>query len=159
MSKEFEVLHCSCRNIRNSFYFVNIVFRPSTNDFRGMCKLESDDWRITKATTEPEKVDEYFLNISIRRGEKVGELYQMDVKSNVDFEIDDIYKSAYIINDKQLIYNEKFDFYQYREFIMINSASDGIFNYIKELASLDSSSIFHGNQLLSSIKALDFYWD
>lgn len=169
---EFEIIHFSYRPSISKesgygWYNLNLIFRAHDNFFKNQCLKESKDWSKTEITTDVEKAKIYLDNITVEfTNEIVGEhnnepTRKVNIGNKSEYKREDVFISGYEYHmNPLLIYKEKFDVFQYREFTQMNLATKGIISYIEEIKSGPINSRFlDSSQFLSSIKALDLFWD
>jgi Golgi nucleoside diphosphatase len=168
---EFEILHFSyrpsiCEKTGHSWYILNLVFRAYDEFFIKQCLKESKEWTKIEVTTDIIKAQDYLDKLIIEftddkveyNGEKA---HKVIIDSNSEYKRDEVFIDGYEYHMNPLLkYKEKFDIFQYREFIQINPATKGIISYIEDIkASPVNSRFLDFSQFLCSIKALDLFWD
>lgn len=167
---EFEILHFShrtkiCPETGHSWYILNLIFRAHDEFFIKQCLRESSDWNKTEITCDIDKAKDYLDNIHL---EFVNDTDYSDeharkvvISSNSKYQKEEVFIQGYEYHMNPLLkYNEKFDFFQYKDYIQVNSATKGIISYIEEIKNGPVNSRFLDYcQFLCAIKALDLFWD
>lgn len=185
--KEFEILHLSHRlrwasgqkfaEILNrglgfgdeepeevpdwQYYTFNMVFR-AFGDFKEMCMVDTKDWKPGRVCIDVEKYEEYIHGLDFDFVKIEGSEYLSLEKKNTSG-ID--YKSLFVEGQEQvlstfLIYREKFDVFQYRDYLQYNPSTVGILQHLEELKNGISNGITaSSSQFYSCLKALNGFWD
>lgn len=152
------------------YYTYNLVFRAS-GEFKKICLQETQKWKETSVCIDTEKYDEYIDGIEFDFGDKetrepVGEYngepyYPLNMKNNSGIDRDSLFVKGHIENFSTfLIYIEKFDVFQFRDYLQYNPATIGILKFIDELKDGKSYGITCSyNQFYGCLKSLEFFWD
>lgn len=168
---DFEILHFSYRyrissESGYSWYILNLVFRAHEEIFKNQCLKEASEWVKTEITTDIKKANTYLDNITINfdndncdDNDKSLKLVTIGNKS--PYKREEVFISGYEHHITPLLqYNEKFNVFQYKEYIQVNEATKGIISYIDSIKNGPLNSRFLDScQFLCSIKALDLFWD
>lgn len=143
----------------------NLVFRAS-NELKEMCLKDTQKWKEGRVCIDTEKYDEYIDSISIDwnynetliNGEKC---YPVTIKSSSNIDKSSLFVNGYIENFSPfLVYHEKFDVFQFKEYLQYNPATMGILKFIDELKNDCSYGIAANySQFYSCLKALEGFWD
>lgn len=164
---DFEILHFSYRPKiwKESGYGccrVNLVFRAYEEYLFEQCMKESKEWYKTDITTDIEKAEDYLNNITIEFEEIENKKYGNVIIGNKSgYKREDVFISGYEYRMNHLLkYNEKFDTFQFNEYVQMNPATKGIITYIEHIkVGICNSRFLDSFQLLASIRALDLFWD
>lgn len=162
---EFEILHFSHKKssgIVYSWFDVNLIFRVYDDLFKKQCLKECGEWVEAELTTNLQAAEEYMNGISLEFGEITEKgTGPVIIGNKSDYDRDDVFIKGHQHQTPVLRYLEKFDAFQYREAIQVNAATKGIIAYIEELKGMnDWEARFTSScQLMSSIRAMDVFWD
>lgn len=183
MTNEFEILHHSYRLRWASgqklaqilgeddvpdwqYYTYNLVFRAK-NEFKEMCMSDTLNWKDGRVCIDTEGYDKYIdgLSMSWDREEILhadGKPYhEVKIENGSGIDRDSLFVKGKIENISPfLIYIEKFDVFQFREYLQYNPATEGILKFIDELKTGCNYGITANySQFYSCLKALEGFWD
>lgn len=182
--KDFEILHHSYRvkwasgekisqivdeEVNDWQYYVyNLVFRAS-GELKKMCIEDTKEWKKGEVCIDTEKYDEYISGIEFdwNKNENESELvngkvcYPVKFKNNSGIDRDSLLVKGYTQNISPfLIYHEKFDVFQLREYFQYHPATTGIIQLIEDLKNGYNYGIQASySQFYSAIKSLEGFWD
>ncbi len=150
------------------YYVYNLVFRASGN-LKEMCMKDTQKWKEEKVCIDTEKYDEYIRGLSLNYGELTSEklneksysYYPVEFENNSGIDRESLFVQGYLDNFSPfLIYIDKFDVFQFREYIQYNPATTGIIQFIEELKHECNYGITANySQFYSCLKALEGFWD
>jgi hypothetical protein len=168
-------------------YMINLVFRvwdPSEYSYVKQRFLdESDEWISRRVTKDKELADRYSQGLRMVNADTGKDLledwkhYKKECEENdiepdmnesfpVSFvndygiEEEDVYFTAYEKNwNNMLEYKKKFDVFRFYEYFEINPITEGIIQHIENLKVRDDRDEYYAEQLLRSLKALEYFWD
>lgn len=181
--KDFEILHHSYRVKWASgqklakildedeipdwqYYIYNLVFRAS-GEFKEMCMEDTKKWKQGRVCIDTEKYDEYINGIEFHWNKKEeenidGESYiPVKFKNNSGIDKNTLFVNGYLENISPfLVYHDKFDVFQLREYFQYHPATTGIIQMIEDLKNGRSYGIQASySQFYSCIKSLEYWWD
>jgi hypothetical protein len=182
--KSFEILHFSHRKWKSfheqGCYRINLVFRASdTDDEYYSTKQrfldECQEWKKSEIVTDLELHERYkdgLRMINKKSGKNLLEGLVSDEEKDEDglipiefvndngLEREDVYTKGYQENWGTMFqYNEKFDVFRFYEYFEINSATEGIIQYIKELKEMYNPDTYYAGQFFRATKSLELWWD
>lgn len=151
---EFTILHHSYRFKTTSnenkygkwdYIVYNLIFTAHDQYFKGMCVDLAAEWKRVLVTKDKDKADEYLLK---------------SIEEHSDAERNKIFFKAWEYQSPHLVYNEKFDVFQLRDYIQDNPATRGTIAYIEDL----KRGITYGrftpfSSLYSCVHNLQYWWD
>lgn len=184
LNREFEILHHSYRlrwasgkklaeilseeEINDWQYFTyNLVFRAS-GDLKDMCMEDSKKWKKGRVCIDPEKYDEYIFGLEFDFSRKESEVidsrtcYPVKFKNKSGIDKESLFVNGYLENFSPfLIYNEKFDVFQFREYFQYHPATVGTIKFIDEMKNGPTKYgiTSESSQFYSCLKALEGFWD
>lgn len=149
---QFAILHHSARykqttNQNGDWTFVdyNLVFSAYNVDFKKMCIDLSSEWNEKVYVQDKELANRYLL------GEGIDGLNR-----------DEIFIKGWEYQFPHLVYIEKFDVFQFRDYIQDNPVTRGIITYIDNL----KDRIVYGNKYIepysvfyACLNNLQYWWD
>jgi hypothetical protein len=183
MEKSFEILHLSVRHNPSyhdeGCYKLNLVFRVWDTDDCCYTKErfldESAEWKKTLVVTDVERAERYLSGLRMINPKTGNDLLDdwkeckeeggykplpVSFTSDSGLESEDIYITAYQHNSNGILtYNKKFDVFRFYEYFKINSVTDGIISYLRELQLKYDKDTYYAEQLLLALKSLEFWWD
>lgn len=147
------------------YYCYNLVFRAS-GELKEMCMEDTKKWKKGRVCIDTKKYDEYLNGLEINWNKKEEIIdgksyYPIGFKNNSGIDRDSLFVSGYIENFSPfLVYREKFDVFQFREYLQYHPATTGIIQLIEDLKNGRSYGIqASSSQLYSAIKSLEGFWD
>lgn len=179
----FEILHFSQRKWKSyheeGCYLINLVLRvQDTEEYYSIKDLflnHANQWRPTEIVTDIQLAEKYLTGLKVvhkytqkdlfdewenEKDEDSETTYPIEILNEEGINREDVYIKGYEHNlSPFLVYNEKFDVFRFHEFFVINSITDGIIKYIKELQELENKDDYYAHQLLRAIESLEYWWD
>jgi hypothetical protein len=157
---EFEITHHSYRFKATSkdnkygqwdYIVYNVVFAAYDPNFKNMCLDLSSDWKRVLVAKDKEKAERYFDGLEFENG---------NIVNKNGLERDKVFMKAWEHQLPHLVYHEKFDVFQLRDYIQDNPATRGIIAYIEDLKNGISYGHFVPySSLYSCVYNLQYWWD
>lgn len=173
MDKDFEIIHLSFRRKMSGathggpvFYYIgNIVFRM--RDGKKVFGLDLEKYEKVKVSLDLGLLKDYEDNLEFRFGEfdSKTDLTSLDIVNTKGIEFDDVFVEGYRNNSRPLhgflSYNEKFDFFQLREYFQDTPVVRGIIQYLQDMkdGKPNPSRTAYSHQLISTLENLCWWWD
>ena len=149
---DFSILHHSYRfrttkddNEYGKWDYItyNLVFTAYNPAFKDMCMGLSAEWKRVLVTKDKDKADAYLLGDQKNESER-----------------DRIFIKAWEYQFPHVVYNEKFDYFQLRDYLQDNPATRGIIAYIEDLKrGMSYGRFVPYNSLYSCVYNLQNWWD
>lgn len=145
---------------------VNIVFRYTPDEENGYnstwAKVNSSEYDCVYAANSIEDIEDYQNNIVMEFEEPENDsdngIVRFSSKNGKSYR--DVFKKMYTSKSYTLLrYHEKFDVYQYREYLEWNPATIGILHHIELMRNNYGNSQYTNNSIFERcIEALDKFW-
>lgn len=182
MTEDFEILHHSYRikwasgqklsqiikdDVEDwQYYIYNLVFRAS-GDLKKMCMEDTKKWKKGEVCIDTQKYNEYIDGIKLNFNDKETKLvdnekcHPITITNNSGIDRKSLFVKGYIQNISPfLIYREKFDVFQFREYLQYHPATTGIIQMIEDLKNKKSYGIQSSySHFYSALKSLEYWWD
>lgn len=162
---EFEILHHSYRFKTTSddnkygkwdYIVYNLVFAAYDPNLKQMCLELASDWKRVLVTKDKDKAEKYFDGLVTVETDDGGVNYE----NKYGLERDKVFMKAWEHQFPHLVYHEKFDVFQLRDYIQDNPATRGIIAYINDLKNGISYGHFvPHSSLYACIHNLQLWWD
>lgn len=148
------------------YYVYNLVFRAS-GELKEMCMNDTKKWKEGRVCIDTKKYDEYLNGIEFNWNHKdeidvEGKSYIPVTTINTSgIDKNSLFVNGYLENISPfLIYHEKFDVFQFREYLQHHPATTGIIQMIEELKNGNSYGIQASYcQFYSCLRSLENFWD
>lgn len=164
---QFTILHHSARykqttNQNGDWTFIdyNLVFSADNVDFKMMCTQLCSDWVERLYVQDKELADRYLKDVEIRKDDDDADDWVPYHKDGLNR--DEIFIKGWEHQFPHLIYIEKFDVFQFRDYIQDNPVTRGIITYIDNL----KDRIVYGNKYIepysvfyACLNNLQYWWD
>lgn len=164
LETQFTILHHSARYKETTkqtsnwtFIDYNLVFTAQNSTFKKMCHELCSEW-VEKIYVQDKNVAEkYFDGLETRRDENTGEWVSYNEEG---LKRDDIFFRGWEHQFPHFVYNEKFDTFQFRDYLQDNPVTRGIITYIDNL----KDRIVYGHcepfsAFYSCLNNLQYWWD
>jgi hypothetical protein len=185
MENSFEILHFSHRKWKSfheeGCYRINLVFRASDKDDEYYSTKqrfldECQEWKKSEIVTDLELYEKYKDGLRMLDGDTGRDLFDfrdeeekeaddrklipIQFVNDNDIEREDVYIKGFQENWGTMFqYNEKFDVFRFYEYFEINSVTEGIIQYIKELQGMENPDTYYAGQFFRVLKSLELWWD
>lgn len=178
MTEDFKILHHSYRvkwasgqkmseivgeEVNDWQYYVyNLVFRAS-GELKEMCMEDTKKWKMGRVCVDTEKYDEYIrgLEFDWNNNDEKKSYILVKFKNTSGIDKSTLFVNGYLENISPfLVYREKFDVFQLREYFQYHPATTGIIQMIEDLKNGCNYGIqANYSQFYSCLKALEYWWD
>jgi hypothetical protein len=143
------------------YYIFNLVFRAS-GEFKDQCMLDTKIWKPGRVCLDTEKYEEYLCGIEFDFVEEEGTKYhRVESKNTSGIDCDSLFVKGYEqVLSTFLRYHDKFDVFQYRDYLQYNPSTTGILLHLEELKNgIHKGITAEYSQFYGCLRSLENFWD